>query len=144
MSERFWSKVFKTPTPGCWLWTAARDQDGYGQFKYDGQMRGAHRYAYLLVGGHIPDGMQLDHICRVKHCVNPAHLRVVTQKQNGEHRGLNRNNTSGERGVYRDRERWRGMVKHHTVQHNSPRFATPEEAVEWVRAKRKELFTHSD
>src|SRR3990167_2082971 len=95
---RFWAKVDKNgPTPlhrpdlgPCWLWTASKNPHGYGQFvmeyEVDGaprkQARGAHRVAYEMAHGPIPKGMQLDHLCHVRACVNDAHLEVVTQQTN--------------------------------------------------------------
>lgn len=80
--ERFWSKVDKTAGEGCWLWTAAKTPNGYGKVQWKGVTRGAHRVAYLLLVGTIPDGLHLDHVCRVRHCVNPAHLEPVTCREN--------------------------------------------------------------
>lgn len=77
---RFWPKVNKTPA--CWLWTAGTDAAGYGRFKVDGVAAVAHRYAYELLCGPIPDGLQIDHLCRVRHCVNPAHMEPVTLVEN--------------------------------------------------------------
>lgn len=80
--DRFWAKV---DTSGeCWLWTAATHHDGYGTFwvREDQQLRRAHRYAYELLVGPIPDGLDLDHLCRVRACVNPAHLEPVTRSEN--------------------------------------------------------------
>lgn len=82
-SERFWAKVEKSP--GCWIWTAAKDRDGYGQFKLDGRMRPAHRVSYEFASGLIPAGMEIDHECLNASCVNPDHLRLATRKQNSEH-----------------------------------------------------------
>lgn len=66
----------------CWLWTGGLNNRGYGRF-YDGtRMVLAHRWAYEHFVGPIPDGLQLDHLCRVRHCVNPAHLEAVTNKVN--------------------------------------------------------------
>lgn len=85
-AERFWTKVDKNGPNGCWLWTAALNRDGYGQFysgRIDGRDRnvGAHRFAYALLVGPIPNGLELDHVrergCRYRHCVNPAHLEPV-------------------------------------------------------------------
>jgi hypothetical protein len=75
-ADRFWEKVEKTPT--CWIWTASRDPAGYGRFE------GAypHRFAYQLLVGPIPAGLDLDHACRVRHCVNPSHLEPVTHRVN--------------------------------------------------------------
>lgn len=66
---------------GCWLWTASRAQ-GYGQLKVGGVRLYAHRYVYEMLIGPIPTGLQIDHLCRIKHCVNPAHLEPVTQRVN--------------------------------------------------------------
>jgi hypothetical protein len=81
---RFWAKVEKTST--CWLWTAARIASGYGHFHVarNGQRRAlkAHRVAFELLKGPIPDGMCLDHLCRIRECVNPDHLEVVTGATN--------------------------------------------------------------
>ena len=80
--SRFMAKVDTTAPGGCWLWTAHRNADGYGVFRFDGQMGGAHRFAYRLLVGPVPEGMELDHLCRVRHCVNPDHLEVVTHAEN--------------------------------------------------------------
>lgn len=79
-SERFWAKVDKSGD--CWLWTAALDRHGYGAFRTGGRHRLAHRVAYELVIGPIPEGLDLDHLCRVHDCVNPAHLEPVTRREN--------------------------------------------------------------
>jgi HNH endonuclease len=76
----FWTWVNKTST--CWLWMGGRNSKGYPYF-YDGsRTRRAHRVAYELVCGVIPAGMTLDHLCRVRHCVNPAHLEPVSDREN--------------------------------------------------------------
>ncbi len=81
--ERFWSKVDKTAT--CWLWTGNLSF-GYGTFpiRSNGKPRHlrAHRVSFLLGGLEIPDGLVLDHLCRVLNCVNPEHLRAVTNRVN--------------------------------------------------------------
>lgn len=66
---------------GCWIWTAAL-KNGYGAISLDGKIRFAHRVAYEDFVGPIPDGLQLDHLCRVPACVNPLHLEAVTPQTN--------------------------------------------------------------
>ena len=73
----FWAKVDKQAI-GCWLWTGFLNRSGYGQ--YGRQL--AHRIVYEVVVGPIPVGLELDHLCRVKHCVNPEHLDPVIHKVN--------------------------------------------------------------
>lgn len=81
LEERFWSKVNKTD--GCWLWTANVGIGGrYGSFSVKGKDKPAHRVAYELVRGPIPDGLELDHLCSNTICVNPDHLEPVTHVEN--------------------------------------------------------------
>lgn len=68
----FWDRVEKR-ADGCWIWLGATDL-GYGVLKRGGKKRQAHRYAYELVNGPVGEGMHVVHICRVRPCVNPAHL----------------------------------------------------------------------
>ncbi len=77
---RFWAKVEFTDT--CWLWTGARTSKGYGEFHHDNRIRPAHRWAYEFCVGPIPEGLTLDHLCRVHHCVFPVHLEPVTNRVN--------------------------------------------------------------
>ncbi len=81
-SERFWSKVDKADLDGCWRWTASIDRRGYGRFTYEGKWRFAHRVGYLLTIGTVPEGLELDHLCRVPSCVNPSHLEPVSHQEN--------------------------------------------------------------
>ena len=83
LEVRFWAKVAKPLTgDGCWLWMGHRNQGGYGQVSVNRHMRQAHRVAYELSVGPIPEGLTLDHLCRVRHCVNPSHLEPVTELEN--------------------------------------------------------------
>lgn len=84
---RFWAKVNKEgpvhPTLGtkCWLWTACL-VDGYGYFRVSKKMSYAHKFSYELSVGEVPDGLQLDHLCRNRHCVRQDHLEPVTCREN--------------------------------------------------------------
>jgi hypothetical protein len=81
VEERFWARVDKTED--CWLWTGALFQkSNYGMVSIDRVPYPAHRFAYELVVGPIPVGMQLDHLCRVRHCVRPDHLEPVSCRTN--------------------------------------------------------------
>ena len=80
-NDRFWSKVLPEPNSGCWLWTAALDTKGYGQFG-SSPVKRAHRLSYEAIKGPIPAGLDLDHLCRVRCCVNPDHLEPVTRREN--------------------------------------------------------------
>lgn len=93
LEDRFWSKVDKNAAGGCWVFTGGLRTDGYGQFwvgpdRNRGKIRKAHHVSLLLHGWpeeKIPKdsrGMVIDHICRNKACVNPDHLRLVTQTEN--------------------------------------------------------------
>ena len=72
---------------GCWVWQRGRDSKGYGMTKRAGKATVAHRMVYERHVGRIPDGLQLDHLCRNRSCVNPAHLEPVTAAVNCQ-RGL--------------------------------------------------------
>lgn len=85
VAERFWSKVGTPTADDCWPWTGLLTKDGYGVFSH-GASSNAHRWAYTNAKGSIPVGLEIDHLCRVRNCVNPNHLEAVTHKEN-IHRG---------------------------------------------------------
>lgn len=80
MEGKFLRKVEKTDT--CWNWTGRLDIGGYGRFSIKGVWNKAHRTAYELYKGEIPNGLLVRHMCNNRKCVNPAHLEVGTQKDN--------------------------------------------------------------
>ena len=151
---RFWEKVNqdgRAPSNapnlgGCWEWTASKHEDGYGEFQLKGKVRKAHRVAYELTHGGIPEGKDIDHRCRNRGCVRPDHLRLVTNKQNHEHRGVDRTNTSGYRGVsfHRVSKKWQVYVTHNGRRHYGGNFLDVHEAGAAAKALRNELFTHND
>lgn len=87
LQERFETKYIPEPNSGCWLWTGGATSAGYGII-YTGnsgelpKSTTAHRIAYLLFKGPIPDGLEIDHLCRVRSCVNPDHLEAVSHRVN--------------------------------------------------------------
>lgn len=88
VEQRFWSKVDRTGGPNaCWRWTDASSDTDYARFhirRENGRnfSDGAHRFAYRLVMGDIPEGYQIDHLCRNPICVNPLHLEPVPHREN--------------------------------------------------------------
>jgi hypothetical protein len=88
VADRFWAKVDKDGPGGCWLWVGKIDSYGYGQFRIGlradrtRRMVAVHRFAYELEVGPIPEGLTIDHLCRIRRCVNPAHLEPVTARVN--------------------------------------------------------------
>jgi hypothetical protein len=81
LEERFWPKVTIGRAFECWEWSGALNKQGYGSF-WAGAARGAHRIAYELMRGAVPEGAHLDHLCRNRACVNPWHLEPVSQRVN--------------------------------------------------------------
>ena len=86
IAARFLSKIDRRLPDECWPWLGTILGNGYGQFGARGRRHSAHRYAYEFFVGPIPAGLTIDHVkargCRLKHCVNPAHLEPVTMQEN--------------------------------------------------------------
>lgn len=81
MEDRFWAKV--DALGPCWLWTKGKTANGYGRFGVTSKdKRLAHIFAWTTLVGPVPEGLQLDHLCRVRLCVNPDHLEPVTPQEN--------------------------------------------------------------
>src|SRR5690606_26295015 len=148
LEQRLFAKIKVSIEPdGCWIWAAGTDRNGYGKTRRDGRYVPAHRAVYEVYCGPTPAGMQLDHICHVRACVNPEHLRPVTSKQNHENRaGANKNSRSGVRGVYwcTRSGRWRVEVMHDGRKYRGGYFDDLNEAAEAARALRNRLYTHNN
>lgn len=81
LDNRFWSKVKKDQSSGCWNWMASTAH-GYGAFYYKNHLVRAHRIAYENSFGLIPKGFEIDHLCNNRGCVNPEHMEIVTRSEN--------------------------------------------------------------
>lgn len=153
-SLRFWSKVNKRgPIPRshpelgpCWMWTKGTKQGGYGMFRVGSTVKLAHRVAYEMEVGPIPEGLDLDHRCRVHGCVRPDHLRPATRKENSENQAPTSNSKSGVRGVVWNQAagKWEARVFHHGKYYYAGIHARLIDAAEAVRLKRIEVHTHND
>ena len=145
LSEHMDTRTDKTGD--CWVWTAGKNKKGYGRVSANGKLRLAHCVAYELVHGPIPASLMIDHKCHNPACVRPEHLRLATNKQNGENRlGATVKSASGVRGVSWSaaRRKWVAHVGHNGQCFALGRFATIEDAETAVIAKRLELFTYND
>jgi hypothetical protein len=100
--DKLMGHVLPVTESGCWLWMASLDSKGYAQINIGtfghAKMCRAHRISYELHIGPIPEGLQLDHLCRVRSCINPTHLEPVTMLTNVQ-RGLGGSNGGKARGA---------------------------------------------
>lgn len=145
-TERFWAKVTKTET--CWLWTGNLMANGYGCLFYATAENRVlpHRFSYELANGPIPAGLDIDHMCHVRHCVNPMHLQAVNRTLNNENRGVvNRNSSTGVRGVSYDSSRRKYIASATSARktYHGGRFDTIEEAETAAIALRNRLMTNN-
>jgi hypothetical protein len=80
--NRLAAKTERDLDTGCWWWKGARKRGGYGHMSVDDHMKLVHRLAWELTVGPIPDGHEIDHLCKNRSCLNPAHLEPVTKEEN--------------------------------------------------------------
>ena len=140
----FWTWIVES---GCWLWVGYVNDQGYGQLYWGARMQRAHRLSWQASGGELSDSDILDHVCGVRSCINPDHLRVSTRALNGQYRiGLNRNNRTGYRGaIYSKRDgTYSGEVMSSGTRYRKAGFATAEDAATWAARKRAEVHQLGD
>ncbi len=85
---RFWVKVDKSASDGCWLWTASCDSYGYPRISVNGRLVSATRFSYELTNSPIESGKELHHTCGKRKCVQPAHLKPLTRQEHLALHGL--------------------------------------------------------
>jgi len=139
LQDRFMQKVFPEPMSGCWLWVGVLTYHGYGQCKHDGRSQTAHRVAWELFKGPIPKGLEIDHLCRVRCCVNPDHLEPVTHAENirrGSGGSHMRNRTHCPHGHPYNEE--------NTLRYNGQRICRTCKKANWHRYKRAQELRLAD
>ncbi|KZE19159.1 hypothetical protein AVW13_11930 [Brevibacterium casei] len=124
----------------CLVWTGSRNQKGYGRIKIDKVLYSVHRVAWEIENGPIPEGMQIDHLCWNRSCINLKHLRLATRSENKRNaRGARVDSELGIRNIRRDSNGY--MVR---IMKDGERFSKffldLDEAIVWENAKRVELF----
>lgn len=143
--ETFWNSTTRDDETGCLVWMRATGRTGYGVMsvsrKWGKKKIYAHRIAYTLAHGPIPQGVVVDHLCGNRACVEGSHLRPLTRADNVRHQKVRADNTSGYRGVSRSRGgRWVAAIQDHGKARYLGTFDTPEQAAECAKAERVRCF----
>lgn len=145
LESRFHAKV--ASRDGCWLWGAFIDKAGYGRIGSGSDVLYAHRVSYEIHVGPIPGGVEIDHKCRNRSCVNPEHLQAVSRKRNHENLGgANRSNkSSGVRNVYLHKPsgRWYVRVGHNGASIYGGYFSSVDDAAQAAKEIRNKLHTNN-
>lgn len=144
LAARFWAKVDRSGE--CWVWKAGQTTNGYGKFGDTGRTWRAHRWSYELEVGHIPEGKDLDHLCRNRLCVRPDHLEPVTRLENvqrGDH-GAETHCPQGHpydaENTYRTAQGWR-MCRACMAENNHRTYwADPESARAYYRERSRARY----
>lgn len=147
LGDRFWSKVDKRGDYECWNWTAGQFiGQGYGMYQLDKKPWRAHRLMMTSIHGPIPSSTHVDHICRNRTCVNPAHLQLVTPSLNNQNRGPRGSGAStGIRNVqfYKPNGKYVAKCTLNYKRYHLGYFDTAEEAEAVVIAWRRENMPNS-
>lgn len=142
-AERFWAQVDKSGE--CWIWTGYLVR-GYGYTKTKGRGGYAHRFAYELEVGPIPEGAEVDHKCRNRACVRPSHLHAVSHRVNRENlSGAYSTSKSGVRGVHMDPRcgKWQVSATSNGKRYSGGMYADLKEAEAAAVALRNRIFTNN-
>lgn len=152
VNPRFWAKVDKggpmpDPETGvttcCYQWLGSLVNQGYGCFWWQDRQFGSHQAAWLLAGNELPvHPLTLDHLCRNRACVRLDHLCVATKLMQEVNKGLNKNNTSGERGVTLCKQtgKWRVLIRYEGRLYSGGRYADLGDAKRVARTMRNQIF----
>lgn len=128
----------------CLVWTGSKNQKGYGRLANRGRLESAHRVAYELSTGPIPAGMEVDHICFNRACVEPSHLRLADRSSNTQYRrGAQPNSKSGIRNVHEKNGKWFVRLKVKQKNRIWGPFDSVDEAKAEAKRRREEFFYRS-
>ena len=141
VAEQLEKYTTQIPETSCVIWFGTENQKGYGRIIKDGKRQNVHRVTYEMAFGKIPVGMVIDHVCHVRCCVNPAHMRVCTNSENAKNRKMNINNKHGYKGIYKNSytskkglpTRWVASIQSDGKAINLGSFTSKEEAHEAYR-----------
>lgn len=125
----------------CLIWTGTKNQKGYGRLRVGWNLESAHRVAFELAHGPIPDGAEVDHVCFNRACVEPAHLRLADRSTNSQYRrGAQPNSKSGIRNVHEKNGKWYVRLKVKQKNRIWGPFETVDEASTEAKRRREEFF----
>ena len=136
---------YRVTASGCWEWSGSIDSDGYGVLRVSGRRMAAHRASFRIYTGRSDFGA-LDHACRNRACVNPAHLREASHALNAENLAARKNSRSGHRGVawHEPSKSWHVTAGKNGRQHSGGYFKDVESAARAAVELRNSLYTYNE